>query len=179
MSRPQMFLVSGVNGSGKSTFTKNIVRKYPYLKIIDPDAIATDIEPISAGRHALLTVQQYIRRQQSFIVESTISGRVYLAYLKQAEENGFKTIIIYVALASAEMSAQRVEMRVAAGGHNVRGKDIMRRYPRSFQNIRAHIRLCDLGYVYDNSEHYKLIATYRDGVLYRRNDIPSWIGAYL
>jgi predicted ABC-type ATPase len=35
-----MFLIAGVNGSGKSSFTRNITRKHPALKIIDPDAIA-------------------------------------------------------------------------------------------------------------------------------------------
>ena len=40
MSRPQMFLIAGVNGSGKTSFTRNITRKHPTLKVIDPDAIA-------------------------------------------------------------------------------------------------------------------------------------------
>ncbi|WP_444994233.1 hypothetical protein [Aliikangiella sp. IMCC44359] len=69
MSRPQMFLVAGVNGSGKSSFTRNIIRKHTTLKIIDPDAIAKgitgsfstiDSEALVAGRTALMMVQQCI-----------------------------------------------------------------------------------------------------------------------
>jgi len=32
MSRPQMFVIAGVNGSGKSTFTKTILKKHPTLR---------------------------------------------------------------------------------------------------------------------------------------------------
>ncbi|MEL6748849.1 MAG: hypothetical protein AAFO09_00965 [Pseudomonadota bacterium] len=76
MSRPQMFLIAGVNGSGKSSFTRNIFRKEPALKVIDPDAIAKDItgsfamvdtEAMSAGRAALLMVQDCINGRQSLL----------------------------------------------------------------------------------------------------------------
>ena len=188
MSRPQMFLVAGVNGSGKSSFTRNIIRKHPALKIIDPDAIAKDMtgsfatidsEALGAGKSALMMVQQCINGNQSFIVESTISGRVYLRYLEMAKKAGFKTILVYVALKSAEMSAQRVASRVSRGGHNIPMNDINRRYPKSFQNLKAHLRLCDLGYIYDNSNHYSLIASYRNGNLYRQNELPNFIQSYL
>ena len=188
MSRPQMFLIAGVNGSGKSTFTKTVIRKHPTLKIIDPDAIAKsitgsfatiDAEQVSAGKSALLTVQQCIQRKQSFIVESTISGRVYLRYLKQAKDNGFKTILIYVALESAEMSAARVAARVSHGGHNIPVADIKRRYPKSFENLKPHLQLCDLAYIYDNSTEYNLVAAYRDGLIHRQKDLPSFLRKYL
>jgi len=188
MSRPQMFLIAGVNGAGKSTFTKTILRKHPSLKVIDPDAIAKamtgsfstiDTEQLGAGRTALLSVQQCIERQQSFIVESTISGRVYLNYLRQARKKGFKTILVYVALESAGLSAARVNARVSRGGHNIPVDDIARRYPKSFENLKAHLHLCDLAYIYDNSDHYKLIVSYRDGMIYRQSELPRFIKPYL
>ena len=188
MSRPQMFLVAGVNGSGKSSFTRNVLRKEPSLKIIDPDAIAkgmtgsyatVDAEALAAGKAALMQVQACINNHQSFIVESTISGRVYLRYLEQAKVAGFKCILIYVALQSPELSAQRVEARVSRGGHDIPAQDIQRRYPKSFQNLKAYLRLCDLAYIYDNSGHYKFIASYRNGLIHRQNELPKFIKAYL
>ncbi|WP_026225273.1 AAA family ATPase [Teredinibacter turnerae] len=188
MSRPQMFLVAGVNGSGKSTLTKTILRKHPTLKVIDPDAIAKgmtgsfatiDAEQVSAGKMALMTVQQCLERRQSFIVESTISGRVYLRYLQLAREKGFKTIIVYVALESPEMSAERVAARVTRGGHNIPAEDIKRRYPKSFQNLKAHLQLADIAYIYDNSKEYSLVASYRDGLMHRQKDLPSFLNKYL
>jgi len=188
MSRPLMFLIAGVNGSGKTTFTKTVLRKHPKLKVIDPDEIAKNItgsfatidaEQVSAGKTALLTVQRCIQSKQSFIVESTISGRVYLRYLKQARDNGFKTVLVYVALSSAELSAERVALRVSKGGHNIPINDIKRRYPKSFDNLKAHLQLSDLGYIYDNSKGYALVARYRDGLIHRLNDLPNFMKRYL
>ena len=144
MSRPQMFLIAGVNGSGKTSFTRNITRKHPTLKVIDPDAIAKgmtgsfstiDAEAVGAGKVALMTVQQCISNKQSFVVESTISGRVYLRYLEMAKKAGFKTILVYVALESVVMSAERVRSRVSRGGHNIPVDDIKRRYTPKVSRI--------------------------------------------
>jgi predicted ABC-type ATPase len=183
-----MFLIGGVNGSGKSTFTKTILKKHPTLKVIDPDAIAKgitgsfatiDTEAMGAGRAALLMVQNCINGDQSFIVESTISGRVYQHYMQLAKDKGFKVILVYVALESAEMSAARVSARVSGGGHNIPIDDIKRRYPKSLQNLQAHLRLCDIAYIYDNSKSYKLIASYRNGLIHKQNDTPEFIRHYL
>ncbi len=43
--------------------------------------------------------------------------------------------MIYLALPSAEMSHLRVAERVAHGGHNISGEDIIRRFPRSLYNL--------------------------------------------
>jgi predicted ABC-type ATPase len=183
-----MFLVAGVNGSGKSSFTHNIKRRFPRIKIIDPDAIARtktgsastiDAESLSAGKLSLMEVQRCINEKQPFIVESTISGRVYLRYLKEAKAAGFKVIVVYVALNSPELSAERVKNRVKLGGHNIPIEDIKRRYPKSFKNLKAHLNLSDLAYIVDNSNHYRQIASYRDGVLVKRINIPSFIKEYL
>lgn len=183
-----MFLIAGVNGSGKSTYTKAILRKHKELKVIDPDVIAKgitgsfltiDSEALAAGKAALSMVQQCINTQESFIVESTISGRVYLRYLDLAKRAGFKTILVYVALESAELSAERVKSRVSKGGHNIPIQDIKRRYPKSFQNLKAHIRLTDLAYIIDNSKRYKAVASYRDGLPHFKHGTPEFIKKYL
>lgn len=40
MPKPLFFLVAGPNGAGKSTFTSDYRRHYPFLTVVDPDAIA-------------------------------------------------------------------------------------------------------------------------------------------
>ncbi len=188
MSRPQMFLVAGVNGSGKSTFTKTIVKSFADVTVIDPDAIARsitgsfatiDAASLAAGKRALLAVQQCIERNQSFIVESTLSGAVYRRYLQQAKDAGFRTVLIYIALSSADLSAARVQNRVAEGGHNIPDDDIRRRYLRSFHNLKPHLRICDLAYIYDNSDHYRRVASFRNGLIHRQDNIPAWLAPFL
>ena len=60
---PVLTVVAGANGSGKSTLTK---LSGVDILLIDPDAIARQIDPInpaaaaiSAGRQALMLCQQY------------------------------------------------------------------------------------------------------------------------
>lgn len=188
MPKPQLFLVAGVNGSGKSTLTKTLLQQYPSLTVIDPDAIAKQLsgstdkinsQSVSAGKAAIRAVQNCIQNKDSFIIESTISGNIYLRYLEKAKENGFELTILYVALASDKISADRVAARVHAGGHNIPMADIKRRYPKSFRNLKAHLQLCDLGYIYDNSEKYRLIAHYRNGVIEHQSELPNWIAPYI
>jgi predicted ABC-type ATPase len=188
MSRPQMFLVAGVNGSGKSTFTRTVLDRFTGLNVIDPDAIARtltgsfatiDSASLAAGKQALLAVQQCIERDQSFIVESTLSGMVYLRYLQQAKDAGFRTVLIYVALSSADLSATRVQARVAEGGHDIPDADIQRRYLRSFRNLKRHLQISDLTYIYDNSDHYRRVASFRNGLIHRQDNIPAWLAPYL
>lgn len=121
MSRPQFILLAGPNGAGKTTLSRTFLRKLPNLKIIDPDAIAksmtgsfstVDQKQMAAGRAALTLVREYIKTGTSFIAESTISGSIYLRYGKVAQEAGFRTMLAYVALDSAQMSAERVKARV-------------------------------------------------------------------
>ena len=43
--------------------------------------------------------------------------------------------LVYLALPSIEMSRLRVAERVAHGGHDIPVNDIIRRFPRSLQNL--------------------------------------------
>lgn len=183
-----MFLVAGVNGAGKSTYTLMILKKLPDIRAFDPDMIAHSMtrsyrtisdKKISAGRATLQFIDQALNDKRSFVVESTISGRVYLNYLKKAKEAGFRTILIYVFLDSIEKSKQRVQERVDRGGHDIPVEDLNRRYYKSFQNLKRHLDICDLAYIYDNSEYYRWVAAYRDGRLYKEFGLPDRIKRYL
>ena len=75
--------------------------------MIDPDAIAKDMtgsfstvdqEQFAAGKKTLELVNRYIQENQGFVVESTVSGLTYLKYVKMAEDAGFRTVFIYLAL---------------------------------------------------------------------------------
>ena len=189
MSRPQFVLVAGPNGAGKSTLTQSFRSRFPNLEIIDPDAIArgmtgsfatVDQEQLAAGRRAVELVGQCIREERGFLAESTISGIAYLRYARAAREAGFRTVFIYVALSSAELSAQRVAHRVGLGGHAIPLDHIRRRYPKSMANLKAHIQAFESAHIYDNSDHYKWVAAFREGVIHRvSSDIPAWLRSHI
>jgi predicted ABC-type ATPase len=56
------------------------------------------------------------------------------------------------------------------GGHGIPEKDIRRRFNISLNNLKKAIALCNDVLVYDNTERFKLIATFRNGQLIKRDD---------
>ena len=79
---PILIVIAGANGSGKSTLTKLLAGN---TLLIDPDAIAKEIDPvnpssvaIAAARQALSLCQQYVRMEHSFMVETTLAGNIVI-----------------------------------------------------------------------------------------------------
>lgn len=189
MSRPQFVLVAGPNGAGKTTLTLSIKHRYSHIEVIDPDIIAKDITgsfatisqgKFSAGRKTIELVNKHIVDKQSFMVESTISGKAYLKYAELAKSAGFRTVFIYVALSSPEISVERVAKRVSLGGHDIPIEDIHRRYPKSMSNIKEFINSFDSAHIYDNTDHYDWMASFRKGLAHRVSpNIPDWLKRYI
>ena len=65
---------------------------------------------------------------------------------------GWKIILFYLWIPSAEFSRERVRQRVADGGHNIPDEAIARRYNRTVSNfINVFAPSCDEVMCYDNS----------------------------
>jgi predicted ABC-type ATPase len=87
---PVLTVIAGPNGSGKSTLTARIGfegREH----LLDPDAVARDINPsnptaaaIEAGRQVSIRIRDYLLRGTSFAVETTLSGRSIMTLLAVA-----------------------------------------------------------------------------------------------
>ena len=78
------------------------------------------------------------------------------------------------------MSVDRVAKRVSLGGHIIPKADIERRYPRSMHNIKAFVKTFESAHIYDNSDHYKWIAAFRDGLVHKTTqDIPDWLKPFI
>jgi predicted ABC-type ATPase len=89
---PTLTVIAGANGSGKSTLTKLSAINTP---LIDPDAIAREIDPvnpvsaaITAGRQAIALCQKYIQSERSFMVETTLAGKSYLNLMCEVKSRG-------------------------------------------------------------------------------------------
>ena len=83
-------------------------------------------------------IELRVERKQDFAFETTLSGSSYLKQIDRLQKEGWQVELIYLALPSMEMSKLRVAERVAHGGHNIPGKDIARRFPRSLRNLLTH-----------------------------------------
>jgi predicted ABC-type ATPase len=102
-----------------------------------------------------------------------------LAFLEEARDAGYLTLLCYIGLASPEQSIERVAMRVSQQGHDVPDEKLRSRFSRSLGNLKAAIGRLRHILVYDNSDlriPFRHVATLESGRLsYLQEPTPSWL----
>lgn len=117
------------------------------LSPFDPDRVARE-----AGRLLLRTIDECVRKKESFAFETTLSGKSYEKKIARWKQSGYEITIYYLKLPSVEHAIERVRLRVSQGGHNVPVEDIRRRFDRSWRNFdNVYKPLADSWTVYDTS----------------------------
>lgn len=176
-------VVAGPNGSGKSTLTRIAREAFQDIPILDPDAMAKKLQrssvsggsAIDAGRAVLDRAAELMKHQESFLVETTLSGNTYLRMMREAKVLGYRTSFYFVGTTSVEINLRRVAQRVNKGGHDVPEEDQRRRYPRSMANMRKAFELADEAVLWDNSgpAHVRLALKDEKGLtIYTA--LPDW-----
>lgn len=163
---PEIYVIGGCNGSGKTTFALNIFPNIGDIEFINADLIAAELNPnnpervvIQASRIMLKQIKALARQNADFAFETTLAARTLAPFLRQCQAKGYLVNLIYVWLNSVELAITRVAMRVASGGHNIPEDVIRRRYNRGRKNfLELYSRLADRWQVYDNSSNNQLIA---------------------
>lgn len=140
---PEMLIVAGANGSGKSTFAGDFVRKSGW-EYLGADALAAELAgggtpstevQVQAGRRFFKEFDRLLLSRTSFVVETILSGLGFRRMIHDAQTAGFKVTICFFYLESAELCIARVAERVRKGGHQVPDQDVRRRFQRSFSNF--------------------------------------------
>lgn len=98
----RLIILAGANGSGKSTISK-VLLPTEHIVYVNPDDIARELNPsdptaarIEAGREALRRIDSLLEKGDSFAIESTLSGTMYVKVLERAKSLGYETTIAYV-----------------------------------------------------------------------------------
>jgi predicted ABC-type ATPase len=159
MNRPVIYLFGGSNGAGKTTFARAYLpHEGRNVRFLNADEIARGLSPFSpqtvalkAGRVMLQEVRECIASGQSFGMESTLSGKIYIGLLSEARKAGYEIELHYLRLPNVQMAVRRVRQRVKKGGHPVPESDIRRRFRRSIDHLlRDYLPLADRWSIWDN-----------------------------
>ena len=156
--KPTLCIIGGCNGAGKTTLARELLPRLGILRFLNADEIARGLSPLvpelaafKAGRLVIEEARSLLRRGESFALESTLSGKTYVAMLRDAKEKGYRVLLHYVLISSAGQAVQRVTLRVLCGGHHVPEEDVRRRFQRSRQHFLAdYLPLADEWGVWDN-----------------------------
>ena len=176
---PELWIIAGANGSGKSTAYGQASIDAPAgsIWIINPDLLAqriADHEHIpllpDANIAAVTRIETWlyasVATHQTVGVETVLSTPKYRALVERAHAEGFSVRLIYVFLESAELNVERVRQRVKKGGHDVAEASIRDRRRRSFDELAWFFEHADHVDIYDNSAaEPKLVATKTAGAL--------------
>lgn len=157
---PNIYIVAGPNGVGKTTFATKFLPKYAECKnFINADLIAQGLAPfapesvtIRAGRIMLEQIGDFARRGIDFGFETTLSGRSYLNLIRDLRRRHYKATIFFLWAPTVEVTGSRVKERVLRGGHNIPEVDQNRRFARSLRNfLTDYRREVDAWILFDNS----------------------------
>jgi predicted ABC-type ATPase len=164
-ARPQIFVLAGCNGAGKSSIGGQAFQAagIPYF---NPDLAAREAIAAASAVGRIMTqgeanawaweegvarLRRAIAERGNYALETTLGGDTIVGLLMEASAAGLEVNVWFVGLDSVELHVARVQQRVARGGHDIPRADIERRYVRGRLNlIRLLPRLNQL-VVYDNS----------------------------
>lgn len=79
--------------------------------------------------------------------------------IQRLQEHGYYVILLFVGLASAELSILRVATRKSQGGHDVPEEKLRSRFPRTQKAIGIACEVADLAILFDNSRNVELAFT--------------------
>lgn len=164
----RLYIIAGPNGAGKTTASYTILPEIFHCKeFINADEIARGISPfnpdtvsIQAGRIMLKRFSELLERGETFAIETTLSLKSYVKFIKRAKEREYEITLLFLWLNSPELAMTRVKTRVKEGGHNIPAEVIERRYYTGLKNLfHLYIPIVNNWLLVDNSgEEFQVIA---------------------
>lgn len=157
---PVLCIVGGCNGAGKTTLARELLPRIGLMRFLNADEIARGLSPLDptlsafkAGRLLLEEARALIAARSSFAIESTLSGKTYVALIREAKAQGYRFLLHYIQISSGEQAVARVALRVRMGGHHVPEDDVLRRFDRSRRHfLEDYLPLADEWGLWDNAQ---------------------------
>ena len=183
MNSKQMWLLAGGNGAGKSTFYHAQLEPLGF-PFVNADIIAKELYPDSPEQHsydaAILAEQirkDLLEQGNSFCFETVFSHHSKIDFVAQAKIACYEIIMVFIHLDDISLNLSRINQRISEGGHSVPAEKVETRIPRTLENIRKVIPLCDSVYILDNSRSdnpFKKLVTISNGKIKKESALPSW-----
>lgn len=165
---PNMYIISGCSGAGKTTASFTVLPEVLNCQeFVNADNIAAGLSPfnpesvaLAAGRIMLERINLLLGAGGDFAFETTLSTRSYKGFIEKDKDLGYRVTLLYFWLDSPELAMDRVAKRVSNGGHHISDEVVVRRYHRGLSNLlNIYIPICDRWQVVDNMDTFpELIA---------------------
>ena len=151
-------MVAGPNGAGKTTLVRWLQQHgMDFGEYINPDDIAQELDGSYDAR--VREAQSIADRRRdaciqagrSFSFETVMSHPSKVDILLRAKQTGFFVQLFFIGTEDPQISADRVALRVAQGGHDVPRDRIAPRWFRTMNQLFSAIEASDRAFVFDNT----------------------------
>ncbi len=177
---PKLYIISGCNGSGKTTASYTLLPDLLNCReFVNSDEFAKSFSPfdpgaasVTASRYMLMKINYLLDRKADFAIETTLATRSLLQIVRQAQQLGYETTVLYFWLNSPELAIERVRDRVVSGGHNIPDAVVRRRYVMGLQYLfDVYIPVIDRWILADNSKPpFSVVAEGSKDVIYIKDN---------
>ena len=160
-----LYIVSGCNGAGKTTASYTVLPEILECReFVNAGEIARGLSPfnaesvaIEAGKLMLQRIEELLKEDVTFAIETTLATRSYVNLVKRAQSQGYRVSLLYFWLNSPELAMRRVAERVSKGGHGIPEVIIRRRYTAGINNLfKLFMPVVDYWAIFDNSQADRL-----------------------
>jgi len=164
---PNVYVVAGPNGSGKTTFAREFLPNYAMCpNFVNADLIAQGLSPfdpkaaaIRAGKLVVNRIREFSESGTDFGFETTLSGRTHIRMFKRLKAKGYSVHLFFLWVPGVELSLLRIKNRVSEGGHDVLSNDVKRRFPRTIMNFfTTYKQFVDTWMLFDTSGEKPVLA---------------------
>ncbi|MEA3489243.1 MAG: hypothetical protein U9R44_02735 [Candidatus Omnitrophota bacterium] len=98
MSKKNVYIIAGPNGSGKTTFAREFLPEYAKCPhFVNADLIAQGLSPFSpqqvaikAGKLAIEQIKELVFKNVDFGFETTLSGKTYLKHFESLKQKDYR-----------------------------------------------------------------------------------------
>lgn len=200
---PTLYLITGSNGSGKSTvgpdyLPRRIIDNYKIFdgdklfmakrKELFPDLIKSPKEAKRIAADFVIEtleslLEDALTRNDNFVYEGHFPSYATWDFPKRFKSNGYAIEMLFLGLNEIDISEMRVGIRAKKGGHNVPRWDIENNFYGNLEMLNEHYQLLDHLQIVDTSEFLpKPLASFRGEDLVsgvEANELPQWFTKYL
>jgi predicted ABC-type ATPase len=189
MSKPNLVVIAGCNGSGKSTFAKQLVPRN--IVPFDADKRKKEIYDEFEFDFEFRDKMSWNKTQEEFenSVNKAINNKIDFAYetnfnqaplhwIKLFKRSGFSIHLQFFSLRSISLAKQRVAIRVQSGGHYVPDLEVAKRYVEGFKNLDKYFSHFDTLMILEASAEDKkpttIFSNGMDGEVKVKRNIPKY-----
>ena len=183
-STKQLWMLVGGNGAGKSTFYRKYLEPRGML-FVNADVLAKQVYPDDpeGNSHEAAQLASQMREQllidgANFCFETVFSHPSKIDFVAKAKAFGYQVVLVFIHVDHISLNKARISQRVEEGGHFVPDEKVESRIPRTQENIRNVLPLCDHVRILDNSSYdnpFEQIATIRNqAITEHKKPLPTW-----